>query len=54
MKEKRCINSGALLFFPSPEDQEKIEIKKENKELKERLEKLEYIVDDLLSNKELK
>lgn len=48
MQEKRCDISGAVIFFPEPQEQEIIQIKKENYclkkhllELEERLNKLE-------------
>ena len=44
MIETRCKNSGALLFRPSGSEQETINIKKENKKLKDRLDKLEKLV----------
>jgi hypothetical protein len=48
MREHRCKNSGALLFNIGPREKETLSLKKETKELKERIEKLEAIIQQLI------
>ena len=51
MKETRCSNSGALLFHPGLSELETLAIKKENKKLKNQLDKLEILVNKLIEDK---
>ena len=44
MEEYRCKNSGALLFSHGPAENEFKEMKKENLELKKRLDTLESLI----------
>jgi hypothetical protein len=48
MIESRCRKTGAIFFSPSADDLETINIKKENKMLKERMEALEILVSELM------
>jgi hypothetical protein len=48
MREKRDQNSGALLIFPDPHDQEIINLKNEVKELKQKMGVLERILKEKL------
>ncbi len=55
MIEKRCLNSGALLFFPSKEDLQKqeeskkiLDLEKKNKYLDKKIKKLETLVKSLI------
>ncbi len=55
MIEKRCLNSGALLFFPSNEDLQKqeeskkiLDLEKKNKYLDKKIKKLETLVKSLI------
>lgn len=52
MKESRCPNSGALLFHPGPQELEHLKTREENQLLKEKVDKLEKMVMDLLEKQD--
>jgi len=50
MRETRCPNTGSLLFHPSPADLETIRIREDNELLKNKVDRLEKLVEQLLEN----
>ena len=50
MKETRCPNSGALLFTPEASELETIALKEDNKQLKERLDRMEILLQSLIKD----
>ena len=51
MNESRCPNSRALIFQPGPQEREHMKTREENKALKEKVDRLEKIVEQLLEAK---